>query len=118
MASSVAALQRLSASIDVTAVSRSNSRASAYEDNSSKDNNSETTAVTTQRETAAGEDGDVGGCNQRPQYLTANCVVYTFYSGDLTAAIDDHFNRALKRSNERDSPSANHSESAKQQSGM
>ena len=36
MASSVAALQRLSASIDVT-VSRSNSRASAYEDNSNKE---------------------------------------------------------------------------------
>ena len=64
---------------------------------------------------ADGRDPDSGG---RPQYLTANCVVYSFYNGDLTAAIDDHFNRALKTtSNERDSP-PNHSESVKQQSGM
>ena len=29
---------------------------------------------------------------QPPQYLTANSVVYSFYSGDLTSAIEDHSN--------------------------
>ena len=142
MASSVAALQRLSASIDVTAVpasgggggsggppaaaggsSRSNSRASAYDEPcSDKSEAVQAAAAALQSREAAeasgsadGRDPDSGG---RPQYLTANCVVYSFYNGDLTAAIDDHFNRALKTtSNERDSP-PNHSESVKQQSGM
>ena len=143
MASSVAALQRLSASIDVTAVpasvggsgsggpsaaaggsSRSNSRASAYDEPCSDKSEAvqAAAAATLQSREAAeasggadGRDPDSGG---RPQYLTANCVVYSFYNGDLTAAIDDHFNRALKTtSNERDSP-PNHSESVKQQSGM
>ena len=125
MASSVAALQRLSASIDVTAVpatavapsSRSNSRASAYDETSDK---SEAVLQAAQSreaaEAAAAAAVEASGIDSgRPQYLTANCVVYSFYNGDLTAAIDDHFNRALKTSNERDSP--NHSESAKQQSG-
>ena len=139
MASSVAALQRLSASIDVTAVpasggggpstaaggsSRSNSRASAYDEPCSDKSEvvqAAAAAALQSREAAEasggadGRDPDSGG---RPQYLTANCVVYSFYNGDLTAAIDDHFNRALKTtSNERDSP-PNHSESVKQQSGM
>ena len=143
MASSVAALQRLSASIDVTAVpasgggggsggpsaaaggsSRSNSRASAYDEpcsDKSEAVQAAAAAALQSREAAEasggadGRDPDSGG---RPQYLTANCVVYSFYNGDLTAAIDDHFNRALKTtSNERDSP-PNHSESVKQQSGM
>jgi len=137
MASSVAALQRLSASIDVTAVpasggggpsaaaggsSRSNSRASAYDEPCSDKSEvvqAAAAAALQSREAAEasggadGRDPDSGG---RPQYLTANCVVYSFYNGDLTAAIDDHFNRALKTtSNERDSP-PNHSESVKQQS--
>ena len=120
MASSVAALQRLSASIDVTAVaanSRSNSRASAYEDNSNKDS-SEKDDEAAGLGLGGGGGGASGGVGGRPQYLTANCVVYSFYSGDLTAAIDEHFNRALKRSNERDSPANHSNESAKQQSGM
>lgn len=104
MASSVAALQRLSASIDVTPVSRSNSRASAAYENTSEN----TKENSEKSPTAPEQDGG------RPQFLTANCVVYSFYSGDLANAIDDHFNRALKT--DRDSP--NHSESAKQPSGM
>ena len=134
MASSVAALQRLSASIDVTAVpatasaasaaaagsSRSNSRASAYNEDTSDKSEAQAAQSRAEAAEAAADASVVGRGNTdsgRPQYLTANCVVYSFYNGDLTAAIDDHFNRALKTSNERDSP--NHSsESAKQQSGM
>ena len=88
---------------------------SAYED--TKDHNSD-------KESEAVEVSIEG----RPQYLTANCVVYSFYSGDLTSAIEDHFNRALKRSpkhheagsnNESVLPdnSPSHSDSTKQTSG-
>ena len=145
MASSVAALQRLSASIDVTAIpaSRSNryanyaqkkvkqkknqnctlltpflvifffSRASAYED---------TTRDSDKEETAASAASTIEAVEGRPQYLTANCVVYSFYNGDLTSAIQDHFDRALKRSRlEQTSAGGNespsHSDSTKLQSG-
>ena len=29
------------------------------------------------------------------QYLTANCVLVTYYSGDLAQVVDEHFSRAL-----------------------
>ncbi|KAK8766618.1 hypothetical protein V5799_006601 [Amblyomma americanum] len=29
------------------------------------------------------------------QYLSANCVVFTYYSGDISAVVDEHFSRAL-----------------------
>ena len=87
---------------------------SAYED--TKDHNSD-------KESEAVEVAIEG----RPQYLTANCVVYSFYSGDLTSAIEDHFNRALKRSKHHEAGSNNesvlpdhspsHSDSTKQTSG-
>ena len=34
----------------------------------------------------------------RSQYLTANCVVYTFFRGEISQVIDDHFTRALSQS--------------------
>ena len=115
MASSVAALQRLSASIDVS-VSRSNSRASAYEDNSTKESEKPITSASTEVEAAA-SDGQMV-----PQYLKEHCVVYTFYGGDLSAALEDHFNRSLeilKRSSQEQEPgdSPNNSDSATQQRG-
>ena len=88
MAPSVAALQRLSASIDVTAIpaSRSNSRTSAYEDTTKDHSDKEDQAA------AAGVVASEVADRQPPQYLTANSVVYSFYSGDLTSAIEDHSN--------------------------
>ena len=109
MASSVAALQRLSASIDVT-VSRSNSRASAYEDNSNKEQSEKIDGVQHQQQplvptvvTQSGLSAEQHPVEDHaehhgPTYLKANCVLYTFYGGDLKTAIDDHFNRALKES--------------------
>ena len=29
------------------------------------------------------------------QYLSANCVVFTHYSGDASSVVDEHFTRAL-----------------------
>ncbi|XP_077538610.1 uncharacterized protein LOC144151433 [Haemaphysalis longicornis] len=29
------------------------------------------------------------------QFLSANCVVFTYYSGDISAVVDEHFSRAL-----------------------
>ena len=93
------------------------SRASAYED---------TTRDSDKEETAASAASTIEAVEGRPQYLTANCVVYSFYNGDLTSAIQDHFDRALKRSRlEQNSASIaaggnespSHSDSTKLQSG-
>lgn len=45
------------------------------------------------------DDGDsqVG----RAQYLTANCVVFTYYRGDISQVLDDHFSRALSQSGDK-----------------
>lgn len=110
MASSVAALQRLSASIDISqsnvasASSRSNSRASAYEDTKAD------------AEKSSDIVDDIAEASGRPHQLAANCVVYSFYSGDLATAIDEHFNRALKKYRE-DSPSQETTVTTKQPSG-
>ncbi len=47
-----------------------------------------------QHSTLSDDDVHVG----RSQYLTANCVVYTFFRGDISQVIDDHFARALSQS--------------------
>ncbi|KAG6455356.1 protein vestigial [Manduca sexta] len=40
--------------------------------------------------------GAAGGGNRaRAQYVSANCVVFTHYSGDVAAVVDEHFARAL-----------------------
>ncbi|XP_023236270.1 transcription cofactor vestigial-like protein 2 isoform X1 [Centruroides vittatus] len=31
------------------------------------------------------------------QYLSANCVVFTYYTGDLASVVDEHFSRALSQ---------------------
>ncbi|CAN7988963.1 unnamed protein product, partial [Ixodes hexagonus] len=31
------------------------------------------------------------------QYLSANCVVFTYYSGDISSVVDEHFSRALSQ---------------------
>ncbi|CAH2106904.1 unnamed protein product [Euphydryas editha] len=36
-----------------------------------------------------------GGARARAQYVSANCVVFTHYSGDVAAVVDEHFARAL-----------------------
>lgn len=41
-------------------------------------------------------DGECGaGGRARAQYVSANCVVFTHYSGDVAAVVDEHFSRAL-----------------------
>ncbi len=42
-------------------------------------------------------EGQVG----RAQYLTANCVVFTYYRGDISQVLDDHFSRALNQSGDK-----------------
>ncbi len=43
------------------------------------------------------EEDDAGstGSNGRPQYMSANCVVFTHYTGDVQAVVEEHFTRAL-----------------------
>ncbi|KAI8429324.1 hypothetical protein MSG28_007819 [Choristoneura fumiferana] len=44
----------------------------------------------------AGRGGGGGGAGRaRAQYVSANCVVFTHYSGDVAAVVDEHFTRAL-----------------------
>ncbi|XP_064628549.1 transcription cofactor vestigial-like protein 2 isoform X2 [Lineus longissimus] len=33
------------------------------------------------------------------QYLTASCVLHTYFSGDISSVVDDHFTRALSQNN-------------------
>ncbi|KAH9640955.1 hypothetical protein HF086_003045 [Spodoptera exigua] len=42
-----------------------------------------------------GECGGAGAARARAQYVSANCVVFTHYSGDVAAVVDEHFARAL-----------------------
>lgn len=42
---------------------------------------------------------DGSGTPTRAQYLSASCVVFTHYSGDTAAVVDEHFSRALNFSN-------------------
>ncbi|CAG9134933.1 unnamed protein product [Plutella xylostella] len=39
--------------------------------------------------------GAAGAGGARAQYVSANCVVFTHYSGDVAAVVDEHFARAL-----------------------
>jgi len=36
------------------------------------------------------------------QYLSANCVIFTYYTGDINKIVDDHFSKALNQSSDRD----------------
>ena len=36
------------------------------------------------------------------QYLSANCVIFTYCTGDITKMVDDHFARALSQSSDRE----------------
>jgi len=48
-------------------------------------------------------DGDVGEEEQRSaQYLSANCVIFTYYTGDISKLVDEHFTKALSQSSDRD----------------
>jgi hypothetical protein len=33
------------------------------------------------------------------QYISANCVVFTYFSGDTSSVVDEHFSRALNQQN-------------------
>lgn len=42
-----------------------------------------------------------GGTSASPgdaHYVSANCVVFTYYSGDISSVVDEHFSRALSES--------------------
>ncbi|XP_021936844.1 protein vestigial-like [Zootermopsis nevadensis] len=41
------------------------------------------------------DDDEEAGPGSRAQYVSANCVVFTHYSGDVASVVDEHFSRAL-----------------------
>lgn len=40
------------------------------------------------------------------QYITANCVLFTYFSGDTASVVDDHFTRALSTDAQREGKSS------------
>ena len=32
---------------------------------------------------------------RRAQYLSANCVIFTYHPGDVSKQVDDHFNKVI-----------------------
>lgn len=42
-------------------------------------------------------DNSSGEQAQSTVYLSSNCVVYSYFSGDASAVVDEHFNRALSQ---------------------
>nr|CAD7196191.1 unnamed protein product [Timema douglasi] len=57
------------------------------------------------------EDDTPGGSSSgrsRAQYMSANCVVFTHYSGDVAAVVDEHFTRALNYVENKGTSSSGH----------
>jgi hypothetical protein len=52
------------------------------------------------------ESGATTGPGSRAQYVSANCVVFTHYSGDVASVVDEHFSRALSYTENKSSSSA------------
>ncbi|XP_023344749.1 protein vestigial [Eurytemora carolleeae] len=48
------------------------------------------------------KDKDLEDGQRNAQYLSANCVIFTYYSGDITKAVDDHFSKALSQPTDRE----------------
>ena len=38
---------------------------------------------------------------RRAQYLSANCVIFTYMAGDISKLVDDHFTKALGQNSDR-----------------
>jgi hypothetical protein len=51
------------------------------------------------------EAGGSAGPGSRAQYVSANCVVFTHYSGDVASVVDEHFSRALSYTENKSSSS-------------
>lgn len=45
------------------------------------------------------DDDDSQEGNSRAQYVSANCVILTHYQGDAASVVDEHFSRALDKTN-------------------
>ncbi|CAG9560816.1 unnamed protein product [Danaus chrysippus] len=61
-------------------------------------------------------DSGGGGVRGRAQYVSANCVVFTHYSGDVAAVVDDHFTRALSLDKQKGTTTATYIENMLQHS--
>lgn len=46
----------------------------------------------------------VSAGGSRAQYVSANCVVFTHYTGDVASVVDQHFTRALSYASDKGSP--------------
>ena len=56
-------------------------------------------AVSIKGERDPGESGEGG--QRSAQYLSANCVIFTYVAGDISKLVDDHFTKALGQNSDR-----------------
>ena len=56
--------------------------------------------VSIKGEREAGEQGEAGE-QRSAQYLSANCVIFTYVAGDISKLVDDHFTKALGQNSDR-----------------
>uniref|UniRef100_T1JLV0 Transcription cofactor vestigial-like protein 2 n=1 Tax=Strigamia maritima TaxID=126957 RepID=T1JLV0_STRMM len=60
-----------------------------------------TTSNRTTTTPKGGGGGAAGSGGEQPatdaHYISANCVLFTYYSGDISAIVDEHFSRALSQ---------------------
>ena len=57
-------------------------------------------AVSIKGEREAGDQGESGE-QRSAQYLSANCVIFTYVAGDISKLVDDHFTKALGQNSDR-----------------
>ena len=57
-------------------------------------------AVSIKGERDPGEPGEPGE-QRSAQYLSANCVIFTYVAGDISKLVDDHFTKALGQNSDR-----------------
>lgn len=57
-------------------------------------------AVSIKGERELGDHGDQGE-QRSAQYLSANCVIFTYVAGDISKLVDDHFTKALGQNSDR-----------------
>jgi Vestigial/Tondu family. len=68
--------------------------------------------LTTAAEDDEDDDEVTSPGGSRAQYVSANCVVFTHYSGDVESVVDEHFSRALSCTSATSSGSATESKTS------
>lgn len=82
---------------------RSSAETAGFNQNNNNNNNTAPAAVPSLDKVKGEKDGDYGEQQRSAQYLSANCVIFTYYSGEISKVVDDHFSKALSQTEQRES---------------